>query len=366
MNGSIDHRPDRPRPWRARYSAPGGRQVSKSWKTKVEAQRWLREEISRIDRGSWVDPAGGAMLYGEYAELWLAGKLNIKEKTRHWYNGILRSRLIPAFGRYQIRHLGAPTIRSWVSDLVEEGLSAARIRHLHQVLRTSLQQAVKDGLLTRNPADGIDLPTERHREMQFLDAGQLHELARYAEGMRSGQGTMIIFLGYSGLRWSELVALRYRSVDLLNRRIHVTEAATDVGGRLVFDSPKSHRRRTVVLPRSVAHLIEDRLESASPDKLVFTAPEGGPLRSSNYRQKIWVPSVASLAVDHPHLRGLRIHDLRHSAASMAISCGANIKVIQRMLGHRHASMTLDRYGHLYTEDLEDVADRLDVVFRGAA
>jgi integrase len=93
---------------------------------------------------------------------------------------------------------------------------------------------------------------------------------------------------------------------------------------------------------------------------------GDPLRSSNYRTKTWLPSVEELAQDHPHLSGLRVHDLRHRAASLAISCGANIKVVQRMLGHRHASMTLDRHGHLYTEDLEEVADRLDAVFIGVA
>ncbi len=195
--------------------------------------------------------------------------------------------------------------------------------------------------------------------MLALTAVQLHELAQHADVVRSGEGRLISFLGYSGLRWSEVVALRHRSIDLLNRRVHVREAATDVGGRLVFDSPKSHRQRTVVLPRSVVRLLDEGLEIPCPDGHVFSAPEGGPLRSSNYRRKVWSPTLKLLTADHPELRGLRIHDMRHTAASLAISCGANVKVVQRMLGHRHASMTLDRYGHLYTEDLEAVADRLD-------
>ena len=84
---------------------------------------------------------------------------------------------------------------------------------------------------------------------------------------------------------------------------------------------------------------------------MFTAPQGGPLRSSNFRNTVWLPSVRTLAEHHPDLVALRVHDLRHTAASLAISCGANVKVVQQMLGHKNASMTLDLYSHLYTEDL---------------
>jgi integrase len=102
------------------------------------------------------------------------------------------------------------------------------------------------------------------------------------------------------------------------------------------------------------------------DDTVFKAPKGGPLRSSNFRRTVWLPSVAVLAETHPNLIGLRVHDLRHTAASLAISVGGNIKAIQRMLGHRTASITLDRYGHLYEEDLITLADQMERKFRGAA
>ena len=108
------------------------------------------------------------------------------------------------------------------------------------------------------------------------------------------------------------------------------------------------------------------LEPGDRDDLVFAAPRGGPLRSSNFRSTVWVPSIRALSAVHPHVDGLRVQDLRHTAASMAISLGANVKVVQRMLGHKLASMTLDQYGHLSTEDLEDLADRLDEQFRAVA
>ncbi|MCH8984259.1 MAG: site-specific integrase [Acidobacteria bacterium] len=366
MNGSVDYRPDRPRPWRARYTGPDGRQHSKSWRTKVEAQRWLRAEIGKIDRGDWMDPAGGMQLLSDYALAWLARRVKANEKTKEWYDGILRSRVLPIFGEYQLRRIDAASIRGWVTAMMDDGLSPARIRHSHQVVRSILNQAVGDGLIGSNPATDISLPREHAREMLSLTPEQLRDLARHADTVNEGEGTLITFLGYSGLRWGELIALRVRSVDLMNGRIQVKDAATEVGGRLVFGPPKNHRQRVVILPKSVVRLLEGRLASAALDDLAFTAPEGGPLRNSNYRKNLWLPAVAALAVEHPHLVGLRIHDLRHTAASLAISSNANIKVVQRMLGHKHASMTLDRYGHLFTEDLEALADRLDEVYRRAA
>jgi integrase len=95
-------------------------------------------------------------------------------------------------------------------------------------------------------------------------------------------------------------------------------------------------------------------------------PKDGHLRSSNVRTKLWLPVEAESANGYPDVLGLRFHDLRHTAASRAIPTGAEIKAVQRMLGHKNASMTFDRYGNRYTEDLNDLADRLDLKFRGAA
>ena len=248
-----------------------------------------------------------------------------------------------------------------------EGLSPSRIRQAHQVLRASLDQAVSDNALGRNPAAGVRLPKSPPRDMLKLNPNQIHRLAASASEHQPGAGTLLTFLAYAGLRWGKAVALRVNAVDPLWHRIHVTESATEVGGRLVFGKPKNHRNRVVVVPRSVMDQIAAHIaQFSSVDGLVFTSPNGHPLRSTNFRRSVWTPAVSELIDTDPHLAGLRIHDLRHTAASLAISCGANIKVIQRMLGHKDASMTLDVYGDLYTEDLEALADRLEERFRGAA
>ena len=124
----------------------------------------------------------------------------------------------------------------------------------------------------------------------------------------------------------------------------------------MFGTPKTHEERTVVVPDFVVERLS--LGGKSDDELVFTAPRGGVLRSSNFRNKIWSP-----AVEASGLAPLIIHDLRDTAASLAISAGASIKAVQRMLGHASAAMTLDVYGGLFTEDLEELADRLQQKYR---
>ncbi|TDI53340.1 MAG: hypothetical protein E2O95_03165 [Acidobacteria bacterium] len=135
----------------------------------------------------------------------------------------------------------------------------------------------------------------------------------------------------------------------------------------MFGKPKNHRSRIVIAPSSVMDEIAAHISRyTTTDGLVFSSPNGHPLRGTNFRKGVWRHAVEELAEVAPQLSNLRIHDLRHTAASLAISCGANIKAVQQMLGHKNASMTLDVYGHLYTEDLEALADRLDERYRGAA
>lgn len=346
--GSIQ-RVDRPKPWLARYRAPEGRQHSKTFHRKVDAERWLRAEETAADRGAWVDPQAGSIRYGEWAEQWLAGLADRKPKTLAGYRSLLDSRVLPTFGRLPLKSITTATVRRWVSEMTEEELSSARVRQARQVLHASLKQAVDDGAIVANPVERVKPPTVRPRRQRFLTAEELSMLADAAEEVRPGAGAVVWFLGWSGLRWGEMVALRHSCIE--GRRVHVREAATEVKGRVVFGTPKTHEERTVIVPGFV---VERLPRGEEPDDLVFTAPRGGPLRSSNFRTNVWTPAVEAAG-----LAPLVIHDLRDTAASLAISAGASIKAVQRMLGHASAAMTLDVYGGLFTEDLEDLADRLE-------
>jgi integrase len=122
----------------------------------------------------------------------------------------------------------------------------------------------------------------------------------------------------------------------------------------------------VIVARSVADALVRTMSGENPQTSLFTAPRGGPLRSSSFRKAVWLPARKNLTDIYPDLDGLRVHDLRHTAASLAISAGGNIKAVQRMLGHKNASVTLDRYGHLYDEDLVTLAVQMEQKYWEAA
>lgn len=357
VNGSIQ-KTDRKNPWRARYRGPDGRERSRSFRTKVEAERWLRNQLSQTDRGSWVDPKAGDISLQEWSTRWFAGLHDLKPKTVAGYESLLRSRVLPAFGGWKLRSIGPANVREWVSRMVDSGISPARIRQARQVLHATLEQAVVDGLISRNPCDRVKAPTVRPRRQIFLTARDVAVLSEAVETRQNGAGALVLLLAWSGLRWGEAVALKVSAVNLEKRRVRVVEAASDVGGQLVFGTPKTHEARSVIVPRFVADRLNAHMAGRDRDALVFTAPNGGPLRGSNFRLRVWQPACG--AVEMP--AGLLVHDLRDTAASLMISAGASIKAVQRALGHASAKMTLDTYGSLFEEDLENLADRLEERF----
>jgi integrase len=159
------------------------------------------------------------------------------------------------------------------------------------------------------------------------------------------------------MRAGELAALKVGRLDLLGGRAEVVESTTEVGGRLVTGPTKTYTRRWVRLPRSLCDELGAYLASRphGRDDLVFTMAQGGPLRQSAVSQRIFRPAVRAAGLD-PRLR---FHDLRHTCASLLIAHGASVKAVQAQLGHASATVTLDRYGHLFPDELDHLADRLD-------
>jgi integrase len=165
---------------------------------------------------------------------------------------------------------------------------------------------------------------------------------------------LILVLGFCGLRWGEAAGLKVRRLDLLRRRLMVAETLSEVGGRLVWGTPKNHQARSVPIPNFLVDLLAQVVRDLPPDALVFTTWHGKPLRNLNFRRDVF-----DRAAEDAGLAGLTPHELRHTAASLALSAGANVKAVQRMLGHASAAMTLDVYSGLFDDDLDGVAARLD-------
>jgi integrase len=211
------------------YRDPTGRGRRKVFDRPRDAERWLHEnETSKLNR-AWVDPAAGNDRFGGWGERWYATTAALRPTTRHDYRALLDNQVLPAFAAARLVDIDALAVREWLAGLVGGGLSAKRARKAHQVLAQVLDAAVDGGRLARNVAAGVKLPQVQRREMGFLDAVQVEQLA---DAIDPRYPTLVRVAAYTGLRPCELVALRVGRLDLLRGTVRVAEAAPEVAGRL--------------------------------------------------------------------------------------------------------------------------------------
>ena len=213
-----------------------------------------------------------------------------------------------------------------------------------------MQLAIRDGRLARDPTIGVRKPRPPRGRQRFLTHGEVEKLARE---LPAPYDLLVVLLAYTGLRFGEASALRVASVDLARGRLVVDRALTELGGRISEGTTKTHRSRTVPIPRLLRSRLADYIGGRDAGEWLFPAPEGRPLRNSNFRHRFFDP-----AVQRAGLAPLTPHDLRDTAASLAVAAGASVKAVQRMLGHASAAMTLDVYAGLFDEELDEVADRM--------
>lgn len=335
--------------WDVRYRPPGDhREVMKSFSTEREAKSFRAKIENDIDRGLFVDPRRQEVTVADWCDEWLAGKTNLAPKTRDRYEGILSAHIRPTWGKTKLKALRHSQVQSWLASLT---LAPASVRKVHRVLSQALAYAVKDGRLGVNPAAGVSLPRVQESEKIFLTHTQVEELADRCAEYRS----IVLFLAYTGLRWGEMAALRVRRLDFLRRRAAIAESVTPIKGVMTFGPTKGHERRDVPIPRFLIEDLAKRVATKESDELVFTGVRGAPLRSLVFQR-----AALTSAANEMGLTGFTPHMLRHTAASLAIASGADVKVVQTMLGHKSATLTLDLYGHLFGDRLDIVADAMEL------
>lgn len=258
--------------------------------------------------------------------------------------------MLPRWGKLRLADVGHADVQTWVTEL-SRTLAPSTVRQVFLVLAGLMKFAIRDGRLGRNPVEGIRLPRVGKKSRGYLSHSQVRALA---EGCGE-YGDVVLFLAYTGLRWGEMAALKVGRLDMLRRRLEVAEAVSAPRGQLVWSTPKSHSSRSVPFPEFLADPLARRCEGRKRDELVFVGPDGGVLRSGNFRRRQFAAAVKACKgadSDFPHMTP---HDLRHTAASLAVSAGANVRAVQRMLGHSSAAMTLDVYADLFDDDLDAVA-----------
>lgn len=343
--------------WRVRWVA-GGHERTKSFDRKPDAQKHLTKVTLEIANGEIYSKDS----FGAVAELWFATKSHRKPKTIESYRSILDTVVLPHWGATALGDIDYEGYLTWLASLSttpsrrRSGLSASRITQSHQLVGAVLSYAVKTGRLSRNVALEVkrsqDLPPLAERERRYLAHDELLALADAVDGFE----TLTLVLGYCGIRFGEAAALRRKHVG--DRELLIQASASTVTGRgIVETSTKTHKTRHVPVPEPVWVRLE-KLLPKDPEGLLFPGRKGI-LSNDEYR------SAFDRGCRRVGITGLVPHGLRHTAASLLISAGANVKVVQRMLGHASAAMTLDRYGHLLDDDLATVAKSLGDAIEGA-
>jgi integrase len=348
--------------WEVRYYDPGRRQRSRTFRRKVDADRFRSTvEVDKLE-GRWTDPALGRTPFATWAGRWWSTTTNLRASTQARDRRLLDEHVLPRFGRRQLAAIGQLDVRTWVADLSGQGLAPATVAKCYQLLSKIMAAAVDAGMIAISPCRRVPLPRIEREETRFLGPA---EVARLADAIDPRYRALVLVGAYAGLRVGELAGLRRRRVDLLRGTVEVAEIATEVEGRLMVGSPKTRAsRRTVGLPRKVVEELADhlaRFTGPEPDALVFTAPQGGPLRVSALRSRVWRPAVAAAGLER-----LRLHDLRHTAVALWIAAGASPREVATRAGHTSVRTVLDVYGHLYPESDATLRGRLDALIEGAA
>ncbi len=262
----------------------------------------------------------------------LESRADLKPKTRHQYQSLMRQYIMPTWRNVPLAKITFESLTHWVARLSSSGLGPSGIRQSVFVMSAALDHAVRSGRIRSNPARGLGLPRPKRRDYVFLTHGQVLTLADAAGRWR----LLVLVLAYTGLRWGEATALRVCDIDFDRRRIDVRRAFSDVGGRVVLGTPKSHQSRTVPVPRFVVTEIAAAVVGKHADELVFTMPGGSVMRLSNWRLATFKPARTRAGLSDR----FRIHDLRHTAASLMIQAGYPPKMLQEIMGHASITTTL--------------------------
>jgi integrase len=283
-------------------------------------------------------------------ELWLPGiKPTIRHSTLSGYSGIVRNHILPELGDLKLRSLTPQRLNAFYARLLAcghcvkgTGLAPSTVIRIHATLHRACRDAVRWGYLTTNPADKADPPKQKMGgfEMRTWNAGELRVFLEAAS--LSTEPDMWLLFAMTGMRRGEVLGLRWKDVDLERGLVSVRQTVLNVGGRRVFSSPKTARSRRVVAldPATVATLRKHWSNKAGdPSALIFSEEDGRPL-DGNAVTRRFVKLLTEAGLPR-----IRLHDLRHTHATLALGLGIHPKIVSERLGHSTIAFTLDIYSH---------------------
>ena len=339
--------------WQARYRDDAGslQSAPRTFASKGDASRWLATAEADQARGEWLDPRLGATRFDAFVDEWWPTTAHLRPTTRASYEYLLRVHLRPTFGDTPIGRITPVMVQAWRADLLASGLAPNSVAKAYRLLARLMAVAVRGRYIGHSPCMERGAGTDEVPEMRFATADQVDAIAAHVP---ERDRALIYVAAYSSLRLGELTGLRRCDVNPLHKTVTVARQITEVRGQLHVGPPKTaSSRRTVRLPDLIATMLDDHLQRHSepgPEGLVFPAAEGGPMRRTNFRRRVWVPATEAAGVP-----GLRFHDLRHTGATLAAASGAPLKALMQRMGHSTVAASL-RYQHVVDGQQDAIAD----------
>jgi integrase len=334
-------------------------------RTRREVAAKLRDAANARDAGTLVTPQR-IQTVAEWMTFWVesiaSGK--VRPSTLDGYRGYIRNRIVPALGHHRLDKLQPEHLEAFYRRSLDDGLAPATVLQMHRVVSRALKVAMRRGRVARNVATLVDAPTVRRAEVVPLTASEARRiLAAAADDRNAARWSVALALG---LRQGEALGLMWDDLDLDGGTLTVRRALQRrrTGGGLVMVEPKSAAgRRTMVLPQPLVtslrrHRTAQRAERLAAGSLwtdtglVFTTPIGTPIDPRNdYRN--WHALLRRAGV-----RRARLHDARHTAATLLLAQGVPARVAMQILGHSQITLTLGTYSHVVPELAHDAAERM--------
>lgn len=365
--------------WRARYPDPlkgGTAQIERTFNTKREAEGWLDDLKHSARTGLYIDPGQAQRTFADVAQEWRTTWTDLEPKTKAGYDSILKGHVLPRFGKARVGAITSDAVQRFINELAADR-APNTVRRIYSVVRGVLALAVERRYLAAKPADPVRLPKKASTKQEriYLTAAEVHALAT---ATAAHWRVAVYVAAYIGLRAGELWALRRRDIDLLRGELHVRRALKDINTTstaltpdekgLILGPTKTPAERKVSIPAPIRPLLQEHLAQHlpggdGPDGLVFTTPNGYPVRHGLFYRRVFRPAVEAALPPHKHR--LRWHDLRHTCAALSLSVSPNLQAVQARLGHDDIRTTINVYGHLLPSVDEALSDGLGRVFEEA-
>jgi len=334
------------------------------------AESELTAKLHALSRGSYVRPS--KQTTGEFLERWLrdSAKGSLAPRTFERYEDAIRSHVIPTLGSIRLTDLRAAHVTSAEMAWLDHGrvrptggLSPSTVLHHHRVLRKALQQAIRWGELLVNPVDGVTPPRAARTEMRVLNREQAAVFLSAAAATEFEVPLLMAL--HTGVRLGELLGMRWADLDLTSRHLRVQQTLQRPrAGGVEFGPPKTHRsRRPISLAATIVESLRRHRAAQSEQQLgagrawqgtdlVFTEGLGSPLSATRLRKGF------HRILREASLPPLRLHDLRHTMATLMLAAGVHPKIVSERLGHASIRITLDTYSHVLPGLQEEAAESL--------